>query len=242
MPSPDSASDTILLEAAGLTRSYGRRRALRGVDLTLRAGETLVVLGPNGAGKTTLLRVLAGLMRPNEGTVKIAGRPLRPDDPEGRRAIGLLSHQSILYDDLTLIENLIFAAALYGVRDPRDAAERSLARAGLAERSRDRPRNLSRGMQQRAAIARALIHEPSVVLLDEPFTGLDASAAETLRDLLRGESLQRRALVLVTHQAAEAWDLATRVGILVGGRWAMQESRPADLPGFLERYQQAVRA
>jgi heme ABC exporter ATP-binding subunit CcmA len=235
-------AEVALLEATALVRAYGRRRALRGVDLSLSAGETFVVLGPNGAGKTTLLRLLAGLMRPGEGEVRVMGRPLRSAEPDARRPIGLLSHQSMLYDDLTLAENLMFAAGLYGLPSPREAVARALGEAGLADRAGDRPRNLSRGMQQRAAIARALLHEPSVLLLDEPFTGLDATAADRLRELLRAESLKRRAMVIVTHHAAEAWELATHVGVLVAGRWAIREPRPNDLGSFLQRYQEAVRA
>ncbi|MEP6571663.1 MAG: heme ABC exporter ATP-binding protein CcmA [Gemmatimonadota bacterium] len=231
-----------LLEATGLVRAYGRRRALRGVDLSLAAGETLVVLGPNGAGKTTLLRLLAGLMRPTGGEVRVMGLPLKSGDTNARRPIGLLSHQSMLYDDLTVAENLLFAAGLYGLLSPREAVARALEEAGLSDRAADLPRNLSRGMQQRAAIARALLHRPSLLLLDEPFTGLDASASDRLRESLRAETIKRSGMVVVTHHAAEAWELATHVGVLVGGRWAIRETRPDNLDHFLRRYQEAVRA
>ncbi len=234
-------ADAPLVEARGLTRNYGAVRALRGVDLTLQAGEVLLVLGPNGAGKSTLLRSLAGLLRPQAGTVRIGGRPLTGDDPDARRPIGLLSHQSLLYDELTLVENLIFTARLYDVPDPRARAEAALAGQGLSDRKNDRPRNLSRGMQQRAAIARALLHDPAVLLLDEPFTGLDAVAGDRLRTLLREHCTPDRAMVIVTHHASEAWELATRVGILVGGRWALDAPRPADLSTFDRAYQELAR-
>jgi heme exporter protein A len=234
-------ADAPLVEARGLTRNYGAVRALRGVDLTLQAGEVMLVLGPNGAGKSTLLRSLAGLLRPQAGTVRVAGRPLTGDDPDARRPIGLLSHQSLLYDELTLLENLLFTARLYDVPDPRARAEAALANQGLLDRKDERPRNLSRGMQQRAAIARALLHDPTVLLLDEPFTGLDAVAGDRLRALLRQHRTSERAMVIVTHHASEAWELATRVGILVGGRWALDGPRPADLSAFDRSYQELAR-
>lgn len=225
------------LEAIGLERSYGTTRALRGVDLRLIAGEVLMVLGPNGAGKTTLLRLLAGLLRPTAGEVRVSGQKLGSGVPEARRPIGFLSHASLLYDDLTLLENLSFAARLYRLSDPIGRATAALAAFDLAERIHDLPRNLSRGLEQRAAIARALIHDPAVLLLDEPFTGLDSGSASRLRSVIGERCLAGRAVVLVTHHPAEAWNLATRIGVLREGRWQLEESRGADLPGFVGRYE-----
>jgi heme exporter protein A len=229
------------LEAIGLERSYGTTRAVRGVDLRVGAGEVLMVLGPNGAGKTTLLRLLAGLLRPTAGEVRVSGRRLRPGDPEARRPIGFLSHASLLYDDLTLLENLSFAARLYGVTDPIRHATAALADFGLAERTHELPRNLSRGLEQRAAIARALIHDPAVLLLDEPFTGLDSGSTARLRAVIAERCLEGRAVLLVTHHPAEAWDLATRVAVLREGRWELEETRSGDLPSFVARYDALTR-
>ncbi len=228
--------DAPLLAAAALARSYGPLKVLRGVDLSLHAGETLVVAGPNGAGKTTLLRLLAGLMRPTAGEVRVMGRRLTRSDADARRPLGLVSHHSLLYDDLTLLENLTFAARLYDMPAPRDAARAALADVGLGDREASVPRQLSRGMLQRAAIARALIHQPAVLLLDEPFTGLDARASDRFRALLAERSAGGRAVLIVTHQLAEAWDLATRVAVLVGGRWALEEPRAGDVASFLPQY------
>lgn len=233
MPSHDGVP---LLEARGLQRSFGRVRILRGIDLSLQRGEALVVVGPNGAGKTTLLRLLAGLMRPTAGEVRVMGEPLTRGADRIRRAIGLLSHQSLLYDDLTLLENLAFAARLYGLSRPRTVAAAALDQAGLGARDGELPRRLSRGLLQRAAIARALLHNPQVLLLDEPFTGLDASAADRLRADLRARLTQGLGVVLVTHNLAEAWDLATRVAVLVDGAWAAEEPRSGTLEAFLPRY------
>jgi heme exporter protein A len=238
MPSRDGEP---LLAARGLRRSFGRVRVLRDVDLTLAAGDLLAVAGPNGAGKSTLLRVLAGLSRPSAGEVRVEGRRLA-GDPEARRAIGLLSHQSLLYDDLTLAENLTFAARLYGLPRPADAARAALAAAGLADRAGDQPRRLSRGLLQRAAIARALLHGPRVLLLDEPFTALDAAAAERLRVTLAQRRSEGLGVLVVTHHLAEVWDVATRVAVMVDGRWAAEEPRAGSLDAFLPRYREWIGA
>ncbi len=241
MPSSDGAG-TALLEAHGLRRSFGGLRVLRGLDLTVRSGEAVVVAGPNGAGKTTLLRILAGLMRPEAGEVRVLGRPVRGDDSAGRRGIGLVSHQSLLYDDLTLAQNLTFAARLYRLPRPAEAARSALEAAGLASRADDSPRRLSRGLAQRAAIARALLHGPRVLLLDEPFTALDAASAERLRAELAARLGEGLGMVVVTHRLAEVWGVATRVAVLADGQWACDEPRAGTLEEFLPRYQGLVGA
>jgi heme exporter protein A len=239
MPSHDGA---FLLEARGLQRAFGRVRILRGIDLTLGPGEALAVIGPNGAGKTTLLRLLAGLMRPTAGEVRVLGQPLRRGSDSPREVIGLLSHQSLLYDDLTLLENLTFAARLHALARPRTVAAAALEAAGLTERGDELPRRLSRGLLQRAAIARAMLHSPRVLLLDEPFTSLDAAAAASLREDLRGRVARGLGLVIVTHHLAEVWDLASRIAVLVKGCWAADEQRVGSLEAFLPRYQGLIGA
>lgn len=188
-------------------------------------------MGPNGAGKSTLLRLLAGLARPSAGSVRIEG---------GRRSIGLLSHQSLLYNDLTAVENLAFAARLYGLEDPAGAARTRLASVGLAERADEPVAKLSRGMIQRVAIARALLHAPRVLLLDEPFTGLDAQSSEQLVARLAAERAAGRALVVASHDVHEAWGLATHTHLMVRGSWVASGPREASLDGFLQRYREAV--
>jgi heme exporter protein A len=239
MPSHDGSC---LLDVRGLQRTFGRVRILNGIDLSLQPGEVLVVAGPNGAGKTTLLRLLAGLLRPSGGEIRVIGQPLSHASASVRRAIGLLSHQSLLYDDLSLRENLVFTARLYTLDRPDVAAAEALAAAGLTERADDLPRKLSRGLLQRAAIARAMLHRPSLLLLDEPFTALDAPAAERLRADLQSRVTAGAALVIVTHHLEEAWQLATRVAVLVQGRWAAQEERQGPLDAFLPRYRRLIGA
>jgi len=239
MPSHDGSC---LLEVRGLQRTFGRARILNGIDLSLQPGEVLVVAGPNGAGKTTLLRLLAGLLRPSGGEIRVLGQPLSHASASVRRAIGLLSHQSLLYDDLSLRENLMFTARLYTLDRPDVVAAEALTAVGLIERADDLPRQLSRGLLQRAAIARAMLHRPSLLLLDEPFTALDAPAAERLRADLQSRVMAGAALVIVTHHLEEAWQLATRVAVLVQGRWAAEEARQGPLDAFLLRYHRLVGA
>ncbi|HET7426193.1 MAG TPA: heme ABC exporter ATP-binding protein CcmA [Gemmatimonadales bacterium] len=238
MPSRDG---TPLLVARGLRRSFGRLRVLSDIELTLAPGELLAVAGPNGAGKSTLLRILAGLVRPSAGSVHVLGRSLA-GDAQARRAIGLLSHQSFLYDDLTLAENLTFVARLYGLARPSEAAAAALDAAGLGTRAGESPRRLSRGLLQRAAIARALLHAPQVLLLDEPFTALDAASAERLRATLEARRAEGLGLIVVTHHLAEVWEVATRVAVLVEGRWASDAPAAGPLDAFLPRYREWIGA
>ncbi len=239
MPSCDGEP---LLAARGLRRAFGPVRVLHDIDLTLAPGEALAVAGPNGAGKSTLLRLIAGLMRPTAGEVRVLGRALAGGDPDARRAVGLLSHHSLLYDDLTLMENLAFAARLYGLPSPLAVAGAALEAAGLASRAHDTPRRLSRGLLQRAAIARALLHRPRLLLLDEPFNALDAAAAERLREELAARRAGGLGLVIVTHHLAEVWEVATRVAVLVDGRWVCDEPTAGPLAAFLPRYREWIGA
>jgi heme exporter protein A len=233
MPSHDGAA---LLEARGLQRSFGRVRILHGLDLSLKPGEALAIIGPNGAGKTTLVRLLAGLIRPSAGEVHILGQRLGGEVGSARRQLGVLLHQSLLYDDLTLLENLTLAARLYTV------AAAALDEVGLSDRAGDLPRRLSRGLLQRAAIARALLHAPKLLLLDEPFTGLDTPAAARLRTELQRRLAQGLGLVIVTHHLAEVWDLASRIAVLIEGQWAIDEQRSGALEAFLPRYRELIGA
>jgi heme exporter protein A len=235
-----SGSAPAALEVRDVERSFGHVRALRGVGFALRAGESLAVFGPNGAGKTTLLRILAGLLRPLRGEVLLDGRPLERGDAAHRRQVGLIAHYSLLYDGLTAAENLAFYARLYGLADRDATVRRALEGVGLADRADDAAGTFSRGMVQRLAIARALLHEPRIVLLDEPFSGLDQRAAATLRDLLMRLRAERRTMVLVTHNIDEGLELATHVAIQVAGRFAECAPVDGDLAAYRRRYAEAT--
>jgi heme exporter protein A len=213
-----------VVEIEGLGRRFGRRWAVADVDLTLRAGECLAVFGPNGAGKTTLLRILAGLLEPSAGRARVAGVTL-PGGAAARAAVGLISHHSMLYPVLTARENVEFTARLYGVQDPEAAALAALAQMRVRDRAETPVRQLSRGLQQRVSIARAFVHRPRVVLLDEPFTGLDAAGAAVLGDALGELKRSGAALVLVTHSLDEGLALATRTAVMREGRVVRVEER-----------------
>jgi heme exporter protein A len=221
MPSTAPAVET-LVEARGLVREYGPVVAVDGIDLTLARGEFLTIFGPNGAGKSSLLRMLGGAMRPTRGTVAIGGALLDFADGEWRRRVGMLSHQGFLYPQLTAEENLRFYGRLFALADVEALAQRRLERVGLADRASIAVHKLSHGMRQRLALARALLHDPDLVLLDEPVTGLDPAAAGVLRGVLEELRRERRTVVMVTHNLAEGIALATRVAIQVRGRLAWE--------------------
>ena len=201
------------IEASGLEKWFGPVPAVRDISLQVRAGETLAIFGPNGSGKTTLLRMLAGAVSPTRGTVHVPG---------GRAALGMLSHQTYLYGLLTAEENLSFFGRLYHLPDLRERIRSALSEVGLADRADARVETFSRGMRQRLALARTLLHDPSVVLLDEPFTGLDVNAARTLRGQLERLRAEGRTVVLVTHNVREGYALADRVAVQRGGRWVLE--------------------
>jgi heme ABC exporter ATP-binding subunit CcmA len=233
-------SEPALLEARGLVQRFGVTSVLRGIDLAVAPGQVVVVLGENGSGKTTLLRILAGLVRPTSGDVLLRGRPFRSSDVAARRSLGFLSHRSHMYDELSLRENLHFAARLFNLSDERDAVGRAIQLARLEDKGDERLGRMSRGMQQRAALARAFLHRPPILLLDEPFTALDSRSAEEIGQWIADRAGERCAVVMVTHQPETVWELATHVGVLAGGRWALLESHP-DLAGFRSRYREAIR-
>jgi heme exporter protein A len=202
--------------------------ALRGIDLDIRPGEFVTIVGPNGAGKTTLLRILATLSRPTHGHVSIAGHALPKGADQARRQIGLLSHQPLLYGDLTAEENLRFFGQMYDVPALEARLLELLDKVELIERRSDRARTFSRGMQQRLAIARALLHDPAVVLLDEPFTGLDPHASDRLEEMLHLLRDGKRTVVMTIHDLERGWAMCDRALVLARGK-IVYEARTADV-------------
>ena len=229
-----------VLEARGLVREYGPVLAVDGIDLALGKGEFLTIFGPNGAGKSSLLGMLGGAMRPTRGEVLISQKRLAYEDVEWRDKVGILSHRGFLYGRLTVEENLRFYGRLFDLDDlDRRIAER-LQRVGLSNRAKFEVRHLSHGMRQRLSLARALLHDPDVVLLDEPYTGLDPSAATVLRGVLTELRDGQRTIVMVTHNLTEGLELATRVAIQVSGRFAWESRRSEIDPQDFERHYHGV--
>jgi heme exporter protein A len=209
---------TPLVAARGITRRFGATTALDGIDFDVHAGEPVALFGINGAGKTTLLRIVSGGLRPDGGSVTIDGADLRSSPASLRGRIGFLSHQTLLYDDLTARENLEFFARLHGVADPGRRASAMLDEVGLADRGDEPVRGFSRGMQQRVALARALLHEPVLLLLDEPSSGLDARSSNRLRAALRETAARGVTWLIATHDVDEGLALCPRWMALDRGR------------------------
>jgi len=221
------------VRARGIEKRFGSVSALRGVDVDIPSAHLLVVLGPNGAGKSTFVRIVAGLLRPTAGTIEFAEtQPGKRHDV--RRRIGFVGHSTLLYPELTARENLVFAARLHGLDSPADRAGELLAEEGLEAWSERRARTFSRGLAQRLAIARARVHDPRVLLLDEPFTGLDGAAADRLAERLERLRDDGRSLVLVTHDFRQASRLGDQALMLGDGRVVYRAQAPLPVASELD--------
>jgi heme exporter protein A len=239
-PPAASRTDIPIIETADLARAFGSRRAVAGVTFSLAPGDCLAVFGPNGAGKTTLLRLLAGLLKPSSGSARLAGIPL-PGGILARSRVGLISHHTMLYNALSARENVAFAARLYGIRDPLTRVDDSLRRMSMLERAEAPVRLLSRGMQQRVSIARAMVHSPQVVLADEPYSGLDESGARSLTELLGEMRSSGTAIIIVTHNLAEGLSLATHAAVMQRGKFVRYDARDRiDPKTYATTYREAV--
>ena len=206
-----------MIQVHRLVKRFGLKTVLRKLDFQVAAGEFVGVVGPNGAGKTTFLRILATLSRPTFGDVKIAGFTLPAQASKVRAMLGVLSHQPMLYGGLTAEQNLRFFGRMYGLVDLDARIAELLDTVGLTARNRDLVRTFSRGMQQRLAIARAVLHDPQLLLLDEPYTGLDQDAATMLDTILRSVSAEGRTVVMTSHDLARVSDIASRLDVLARG-------------------------
>lgn len=230
-----------MIEVRSLVKRFGPKTVLRGLDFSVAEGEFVALLGPNGAGKTTFLRILSSLSRQSLGEVKIAGYFLPNQSAAVRRRLGVVSHLPLLYGDLSAFENLHFYGRMYGVDELNARIAEVLELVGLTARRRDLVRTFSRGMQQRLAIGRAILHDPDVLLLDEPHTGLDQDACTMLDDVLRQVAVRGRTVVMTSHDLARAQELASRFDVLTRGRIQSSvqlSSLPAD--GLLAFYRQTL--
>ena len=227
------------IEVRELTKAFGRREVLRGISFDVERGGFLSIFGPNGAGKTTTLRILATLTAPTSGTVRVAGFDAREEAMPVRAAIGLISHSPLLYLDLTAYENLRFYADMYGLGDRDQRIAELLDRVELSHRRYDVVRTFSKGMRQRLAIARAILHRPRVLLLDEPHSGLDPRAVDILDGLL-AEIRSEHTFVMVTHSIQKGLELATQVLIIDGGKVVFTSAGGVDPAAFTAVYREHV--
>jgi heme ABC exporter ATP-binding subunit CcmA len=230
------------LEIKGLKKSYNLKPVLRGIDIVLDQGKCMALLGANGAGKTTLLRILACLTKPEAGSVRIEGLGIGQDAHQIRMLLGFVGHQPNLYDELTVIENLLFFGRMYSVKKVHERAAILLQQIGLVRRSNERVGTLSRGQLQRLSLARALLHSPRLLLLDEPDAGLDDEGIELLEELIREHAGQGGTILFTTHNFERAVKFSDQICMLGGGRVVYQQAT-ADLEagGVRLAYQEALR-
>ncbi len=234
--------DTPFLAITGLKKSFEIKSVLRGIDLALERGERMALMGANGAGKTTLLRILACLTAPSSGSVCIDGWEIVRDAQQVRRLVGFVAHQPYLYDELTALENLLFFGKMYTVKDVRERAELLLRKVGLEKRVKERVGVLSRGQVQRLSLARALLHAPSLLLLDEPDTGLDEEGHQLIEDVLAEHSAQGGTVLFTTHQLERALKLGDSLVMLGKGRVVFQaKTAGLELNRMRQEYQEVLR-
>ena len=233
MVSQSASDDTareLAIEVKGLTKSYGRTQVLRGLDLKVRWGEVIAILGPNGSGKTTLIKALATLTRPDEGTIRIANLSTSRSGERIRRVIGVVTHDSLLYPDLTGYENLTFYARMFRLDSIDERVHRVTERMGMTSRLDQKVGTLSHGMQKRFSIARALLHDPLVLIMDEPESGLDQEALSFLDAVITDPEAPMRTVLITTHNLERGLALADRMAILSRGRIAHEESLESAAP------------
>ena len=232
-------ANTPALESQNIRKMYGHFTALAGVSLNVRQGEFVALFGRNGAGKTTFLKVAATLVRPTEGKLRIQGIDIGENSEDARRRIGFLSHNTYVYRDLSPLENLRFFAKLYGVDGSDERLMGLLDRVGLRRRMNDPVRSFSRGLNQRVGIARVMLHDPSLILLDEPYTGLDANAVETLNAMLDEAHSRGKTVILTTHDLEHGLRASTRAVII--DRGAVVYDHPGPGGSTREAYEEYVR-
>jgi heme exporter protein A len=224
------------LSFSGVSKRYGDNPALGGITFDICEGDFLSVFGANGAGKSTLLKAVSGQIKLSSGTLSYKGEPVKETGDGFRKKLGVISHQPFLYEGFSALENLVHYARLYEVPDPRGRAEELLGRLDMAKRMHDPVNTYSRGMLQRTSIARALLNNPEIILLDEPYTGLDRRASLILTSLLREQTRKNATVILVTHDLTLGYELATKILLLSGGKAAYFGEKPQSLKEFEELY------
>lgn len=235
------SANNAVLTTVDLSKQFGGFTVLRSASIDVAAGDFLTIFGRNGAGKTTLLKIVAGLTRSYRGSVRVFGSDLKRagDSPRGR--VGFVSHESFLYPDLTVYDNLLFYARLYRIPDTRSAVETTIATMDLEAKSASTVRSLSRGMKQRLSLGRAFLNKPELLLLDEPFTGLDERAAEMIDHTLGEVQAEGRTVVMATHNMERGWKRASRIAVLERGTFVYQSSvGETTFEDFRKRYRETL--
>jgi heme ABC exporter ATP-binding subunit CcmA len=230
-----------MISIKNLKKSFGRKRILRNMNLDVKKGEFIVLFGPNGAGKTTLIKILSTLARSTSGEVTINGFNIHEESIDVRRSIGVLSHNPLLYEDLTLKENLVFFSRMYGLKKTEKELFGLIKSVGLLHRANDKVGEFSRGMKQRAAVARVILHDPPVLLLDEPYTGLDFKAWDMLNGMLKKYHEKKKTILLITHNVELGHANGERLAILANGDVAFDcQKKDIDLAAFKEKYREIL--
>ena len=241
MEETSSDFQSLAIKIDGVSKSFNSRLALRGINLEVAQGESIVIFGPNGAGKTTLIKLLATIMKPSSGSIVIDGLDLKDSAEEIHRRIGVVTHQTFLYSNLTAYENLEFYSRMYDVPEYGERIQEVVSLMGMTSRLYDRVGTLSRGMRQRLSIARALLHKPAIMLLDEPEAGLDQESISMLWNAIDAEGDGKRSVVLVTHNLEQGLKLADRVLILNRGEVVYESSNHVlNLVNFKEVYESST--
>lgn len=234
-------SDTATIRTETLTKQFGRFTALLNVSIEIAQGDFVSIVGQNGAGKTTFLKILSTIIRSYQGNVQLFGIALRRAGADIRRRIGVVSHESLLYPDLTVTDNLTYYARLYSVSNRRERVTEVIQHLDLEFKAKSLVRSLSRGLRQRASLARAFLHEPDLLLLDEPFTGVDERAAGLVIDSLAGFKKRGGTILMVTHNIERGWDLADRMIIMQRGTLAFDtKTSTTTIDAFRARYKEIL--
>lgn len=233
-----------IIKIQNLSKFFGSNQALKDINLEVEKGEFLAIFGPNGAGKTTLIKIISTLMSPTNGTILIKAQNIKEKPLEVRKQIGVISHDTYLYESLTAYENLLFYGKMYGIENPKEKAEKLLEQVGLSTRASDRIATYSRGMKQRLSIARAVLHDPEILLLDEPYTGLDQQASKTFEKILAElyGSEKEKTIIITTHDLERGLQICTRAVILNNGRivYDASKNKISSLEQFKAKYEMLI--
>ncbi len=222
-----------------VSKSFGTNHALRKINLSVQKGEFVSIFGPNGAGKTTLIKILSTLLSPTDGELHVGGKDIKQDVESIRSMVGLISHDPYIYENLSAFENITFFATLYGLSDPGERAKEVIREIGLEARMHELVRNFSRGMKQRLAVARAIVHKPNILLLDEPYAGLDRHGSAIFTDMLSRFKNERKTIVMTTHNVNDGLELSDRVLIISAGSVVFESTVDGELArDFNEIYNQ----